>query len=68
MQFDTLTRTGSAAAATLLLALGGFSLALTGCEQQGPAERAGENIDDAVEDAGDRMEDAGDRIEDAFDR
>ncbi|ADJ29389.1 hypothetical protein [Nitrosococcus watsonii] len=41
---------------------------LSGCEQEGPAERAGENIDQTMEDAGDRMEDAGDRMEDATDR
>ncbi|EDZ65920.1 hypothetical protein NOC27_2600 [Nitrosococcus oceani AFC27] len=40
---------------------------LSGCEQEGPAERAGENIDQTMEDAGDRMEDAGDRMEDATD-
>ncbi len=28
------------------------------CEQQGPAERAGESIDEAVEDAGNAVEDA----------
>ena len=42
--------------AALMLSL---SLAtLTACEQEGPLERAGENIDDAADDAGDAMEDA----------
>ena len=57
--------------ATLLIMLGG-------CEKEGPAEQAGENIDEAVEemqeqaeDAGDTametMEQAGDKIESATD-
>tara|TARA_R110002073_G_scaffold67043_4_gene167141 strand:- start:4270 stop:4479 length:210 start_codon:yes stop_codon:yes gene_type:complete len=50
----------------LILAFGG-GLTLTGCEQQGPAEEAGENVDDAMEAAGDSMEDAADDIEDATD-
>ena len=46
----------------------------TGCEQEGPAERAGERIDEAVsegqnkvedvvEKAGEELEEAGDKIE-----
>lgn len=38
-----------------------------GCEPEGPAERAGKKVDDAVEEAGDKLEDAGDKIEDAVD-
>lgn len=34
--------------------------ALAGCQEDGPMEEAGENIDDAVEDAGDSVEDATD--------
>lgn len=45
-------------------ALGG--LALTGCREEGPAERAGKAIDQAAEDAGDAAEEAGDAIEEAF--
>jgi hypothetical protein len=37
---------------------------INGCEK-GPAENAGEAIDEAIEDAGDAIEDAGDAIEDA---
>lgn len=47
----------------LLFALGGSAM-LTGCEDQGPLEEAGEEIDDAVDDAGDAIEDAGDDIDD----
>ena len=51
----------------LVLALGtGFALA--GCEQDGPVENAGEQVDDAMEEAGDSMNDAADEIEDATDR
>ena len=37
---------------------------LPGCEKEGPAERAGKAIDEAVEDAGEALEDAGEAIED----
>lgn len=39
-----------------------FIFALVACEK-GPAERAGENIDDAIDDAGRKIEDAGDEID-----
>jgi hyperosmotically inducible periplasmic protein len=35
-------------------------LGAVGCEQEGPAERAGERIDHAAERAGDKIEQAGD--------
>lgn len=38
-----------------------LALALAGCEREGPAEEAGENIDRAVERAGEAVEDAGDK-------
>jgi hypothetical protein len=45
-----------------------LALGAAGCEEQkGPAERAGEKIDDAVDSAGDAVEDAGDKVEDATD-
>ena len=37
---------------------------ITACEQDGPMEEAGEEIDDAVDDAGDEIEDAADEVED----
>lgn len=40
----------------LMMALGSATLA--GCDNQGPAEEVGEDIDDAMEDAGDEMEDS----------
>ena len=38
--------------------------AMTGCEaNEGPAEQAGEEIDNAVENAGEAIEEAGDQLE-----
>ena len=39
--------------------------AMIGCEEKGPAEKAGEKIDKAVEEAADAIEDAGDSMEEA---
>lgn len=50
-----------------LLATLAFSGTMIGCQEQGPAENAGEAVDDAVDEAGDAMEDAGDSIENATD-
>jgi hypothetical protein len=44
--------------------IGVLLLALTGCEK-GPAQKAGEDIDDAVDEAGEAMEKAGDDIREA---
>lgn len=40
-------------------------VALSGCQKQGPAEKAGESIDKATESLGENIEDAGDAIQDA---
>lgn len=54
--------------ATLVL----FGLGLGACSQEGPAERAGEKIDNAVEETSESvdsaMENTGDKIEDAADK
>lgn len=66
---------GKLALTTLLLTT---FIGLTACQEKGPAEEAGENIDNAVEkmgdniedatdDAGDALEEAGDKIEDKTD-
>lgn len=39
-------------------------LSLSACEPEGPAERAGENVDEAVEDTGEAVEEAGDEVQD----
>jgi len=52
---------GIAAAIVLSFAVAG----LTACERKGPAERAGEKIDDTVRKVGEKVEEAGDKIKDA---
>jgi hypothetical protein len=52
------TVTGTALVSGLLL------VALSGCEK-GPAEKAGESVDDAVDKMGESLEKAGDSIQDA---
>jgi hypothetical protein len=39
---------------------------LSGCEQEGPAERAGKAVDEAIEDTGEAIEDAQEKVEDAI--
>ena len=39
-------------------------VALIGCESEGPMERLGEKIDEALEDAGEAVEDAVEKVED----
>lgn len=46
-----------------LLGLG--ALTLSGCEQEGPMEQAGEQVDDAIDEAQDAAEDARDEVQDA---
>ena len=58
MNFDKTARTSLALAALLV--------ALSGCQkQEGPAERAGKEVDQAVDKVGQQIEKAGDKIEDA---
>jgi hypothetical protein len=40
---------------------------LAACSDSGPAEEAGERIDDAVEEAGERIEETTRKVEDAID-
>ncbi len=44
----------------LILLLG---VSFTACEREGPAERAGESIDEASESVGEAVEDAGERAD-----
>jgi hypothetical protein len=48
----------------LLLPLLLIAPALYGCPDEGPAERAGENIDEAVEETGEAIEDAAEEVDD----
>ena len=48
-----------------VLGVGVLSFAgLTACEQEGPAERTGEEIDEATEDIAEDVEDAADDLDD----
>jgi predicted small secreted protein len=42
-----------------------FAIGVIGCEQEGPAEKAGKKIDNAVEEAGEKIEEAGEKIEES---
>ncbi len=46
------------------LVVSALLVALPGCEKQGPAEQAGESIDNAADKAGDQIDKAGDAIKD----
>ena len=48
-----------------ILAVGLFAIALGACDEQGPAEQAGEAIDNAAEQAGEALEEAGEAAEEA---
>ena len=48
-------------------ALLGCVIATAACEQEGPAERAGERVDQAVDDLRDGAQDVGDEIKDTAD-
>ena len=53
-------------AAAFILAIGILTVGLAACEKkEGPAERAGKEIDKTLEKAGQQIEKAGDRIQDA---
>lgn len=49
----------------LMISLG--ALTLTGCDDSGPAEEAGESIDETAEDTADGFDDATDDMEDEWD-
>lgn len=42
-------------------------LTFVACESEGPAEKAGETVDQAIEETGDAIEEAGDAVEKATD-
>lgn len=44
-----------------------LGLTLAACEQEGPAEKAGASIDNAVDKAGDQIEKAGDAVKEKTD-
>jgi len=51
---------------SVALVMGALLAVLTGCQkQEGPAERAGKEVDKAVDKVGKKIEKAGDSIQDA---
>lgn len=52
---------------TVVAALGMGGVVMTGCEQEGPAERAGERFDDALDRTGENLDRAGENVQDAAD-
>ena len=60
--------TRRAHARTLLaLVFAGLALGAIACEHEGPAERAGKQVDQAVDKGADAVKDAGDKVKDAVD-
>lgn len=51
----------------LVLSLGLGLTLLVGCEQQGPAQKAGEKVDKAVEGVGKEIQKAGEKVGDKLD-
>lgn len=47
------------------LAMCALLAAISGCQKEGPVEKAGKDVDQAVEKAGEKMEKAGENIQDA---
>lgn len=43
-----------------------LAFATIGCEDDGPAEEVGEQIDEAGDEVGDNLEEAGDEVEEAI--
>lgn len=53
-------------AVVAVLAVGMMAVALVGCQkQEGPAERAGKEVDQTVNKAGEQIEKAGEKIQNA---
>jgi len=48
------------------LVLASLAAGLSGCKKEGPAERAGKEIDRSAEKAGQQIERAGDKVKDAI--
>ena len=47
-----------------VVSVGAYILMFSGCEREGPAERAGEKINEAEEKAGKALEEAGEKARD----
>ena len=49
---------------SLAIIMSAFIVTLTACEKEGPAEKAGKAVDNAVDKTGQQVEKAGDKIQD----
>ncbi|MEO6202341.1 MAG: hypothetical protein ABIP82_03815 [Nitrospirales bacterium] len=49
----------------LMLCFLGSLFFMIGCEQEGPAEKAGKSVDETTEKAGEQLEQAGENIQDS---
>lgn len=56
---------GTRKAVLVTLCASFVALVLGGCEKEGPAERAGKQIDETVEKADEAMKEAGDQLHEA---
>lgn len=54
---------GSFKSVSTVLIAGALLATLAGCERQGPAERAGEKVDNAIEKVGEKIETTGSQIQ-----
>ncbi|MEQ6918651.1 hypothetical protein [Halomonas aquatica] len=59
MKREMMRRLGLALLITML------GVGLAGCEEQGPAEQAGEKIDESMEEMGEGMEEMGEKMQEA---
>ena len=50
---------------TVAIVAGVFGFGLVACKEEGPAEKAGRNFDDAMDDVGDKADEMGDDLKDA---
>lgn len=50
---------------SMTIIMGAFIAMLVGCEKEGPVEKAGKSVDNAVDKTGQQIEKAGDKIQDA---
>ena len=50
----------------ILMCAGLLLVSFTACEQQGPAERAGEKVDEATEETGEQVNEAGEEVEETM--
>lgn len=55
----------SAKTIMLMLCFLGSLFFMMGCDQEGPAEKAGKSVDETTEKAGEQLEQAGENIQDS---